>query len=273
MDENNLTDSEQNPVRKITGKAIAGYISLAVFCTFVAYYTIMSLLSPGRKISAINSEFGFKPPENSVIDDRIFSDSAYVKLYRDKAYYQARITMAGTDSISLSINIPDSTATLEINGVVVHSARMTWMKLSKVFSKADEYAITSMLSSPFVIKSDYATIKKEPLMLKIAPKDTSEYKPDILPDTSNVEPVNYLLEMENGFRIYIYQSDEEEKGKFNKFLFDLADRFRNSIGITSSIFRFRVPDYHPAIRIKLPKDDARIIYRGIPRQGQFSLYR
>jgi hypothetical protein len=110
-------------------------------------------------------------------------------------------------------------------------------------------------------------------MLKIAPKDTSEYKPDILPDTSNVEAVNYMLEMENGFRLYVYQADEEEKGNLNRFFFDLADRFRNSIDITGSIFSFRIPQYHPAVRIKLPKADARIIYRGLPRQGQIALYR
>jgi len=32
-------------------------------------------------------------------------------------------------------------------------------------------------------------------MIKMAPKDTSEYKPDIMPDTSITEPVNYILEM------------------------------------------------------------------------------
>lgn len=273
MDENNLPTLVESTGQNLSGRRIALYIAVAVFCIFVIYYTIMALLSPGRKISSINEEFGFKTTENSVVDDRIFSDSSFVSLHRDKAFYKARITMAETDSISLSINMSDSLAKLEINGVTVHSAKMTWMRLSKVFKKADEYSLSSMLSVPFTIRRDYASIKKEPLMLKIAPKDTSEYKPDILPDTSNVEAVNYMLEMENGFRLYVYQADEEEKGNLNRFFFDLADRFRNSIDITGNIIRFRIPEYHPAVRIKLSKADARIIYRGLPRQGQIALYR
>ena len=273
MDENNIISPEEGLKQNLTGRRVASFTGIAVFCIFVIYYTIMALLSPGRKIASINEEFGFRTPENTVIDERIFSDSSFVMMNRDKAFYQARITMAETDSISLSINMPDSLAILEINGVTVHTAKITWMRLSKVFSKADEYAISSMLSTPFTVSRDYASIKKEPLMLKIAPKDTTEYKPDILPDTSNVEAVSYMLEMENGFRLYVYQADEEESGNLNRFFFDLADRFRNSIDITGSIFRFKVPEYHPAIRVKLPKADARIIYRGMPRQGQIALYR
>ena len=59
----------------------------------------------------------------------------------------------------------------------------------------------------------YATIEKEPIMIKMAPKDTSEYKPDIMPDTSVIEPVNYILEMTNGTRIYVYQEEEDNAVK------------------------------------------------------------
>lgn len=273
MDEKNIPSLEENKTQNLSGLRVASFIAAAVFCIFVIYYTFMALLSPGRKISSINEEYGFKATENTVIDERIFSDSSFVRLNRDKAFYQSRITMAETDSISLAINMSDSLVTLEISGVTVHTAKITWMRLSKIFSKADEFAISSLLSTPFIVSRDYASIKKEPLMHKIAPKDTSEYKPDILPDTSNVESVNYMLEMENGFRLYVYQADEEKSGNLNRFFFDLADRFRNSIDITGSIIKFMVPEYHPAIRIKLPKADARIIYRGLPRQGQVALYR
>jgi hypothetical protein len=273
MQENNNIQLEEPSGSKFSAKTITAYAALAVFCAFIIYYGIMALMSPGKKISSINSEFGYKAAEKETVDDRLFSDSSFVRLNRDKAWYQARIAMAETDSISLSLNMTDSTATLEINGVAVHKAKMNWMRLSKVFARADEYAMTSMLSVPFTVNRDYASIKKEPLMLKIAPKDTSEYKPDILPDTSNTEPVNYMLEMTNGFRLYVYQADEEEKGNLNRFFFDMADRFRNTLDIARSILALKVPEYHPAIRIKLPKADARSIYRGLPRQGQIALYR
>jgi calcineurin-like phosphoesterase family protein len=110
-------------------------------------------------------------------------------------------------------------------------------------------------------------------MIKIAPKDTSEYKPDILPDTSRIEAVNFMMEMENGFRLYVYQQNDEEGGGLRKYFFDVNDRFKNIAAIFGKILVFKVPEYHPAIRIKMERADARIIYRALPRHGQIAIYR
>jgi hypothetical protein len=262
--------------QKPSGRKAVAYVIIAVFSAFVAYYSVMSLLSPARKISAINNEFGYKQPENAkdVQDVRIFSDSAFIKLNSEKAFYQARIVMAGTDSICLTINLADSSAILEIDGVAVHKAKITNKRISKIFNNADEYAISSMLSTPFIIKKDFATIKKEPLMIKMAPKDTSEYKPDILPDTANSEPVNYMLETENGIRLYVYQEIDEKSGsRLSRFLFDIIDRFKNIGDIIKSIFVLKVPEYHPYIRIRMAKADAKIIFRALPTHGQVTVFR
>ena len=246
-----------------------GYLLLG----FMIYYLVMSVISPSAKISEINSTFMYQMPENSKTDKRIFSDSAFVNVNREKAWYQARIVMAESDSICLAINLSDSTAILEITGVKVHKAKISGFSVSKIFSKADEYSVSTMLSVPFTISKDYATLRKEPVMLKMAPKDTSEYKPDILPDTTNSEAVNCMLEMENGIRLYLYQDVEDEGGRLNHFFFGLNDRLRNIRDNLKSIIRLKVPEYHPAIRIRLPKADARIIYRALPKNGQVAVYR
>jgi hypothetical protein len=277
-----LTVNEVSPVEvsiaeikppRTPGKKILIAVS-AFFTLFVFYYSIMALLSPAAKISSINSEFGFKLPENTTIDNRIFSDSAFIKQNRVKAFNQARITMAETDSLCLAINLSDSTAILEISGVEVNKSKISKINVTRVLNKADEYAVSSMLTVPFTIRNDFSTTKKEPIMLKVAPKDTSEYKPDILPDTTNREPVNYMLELDNGFRLYVYQeSGDKAEGGLNRFLFDINDRFRNIGDIMKSIVTFKVPEYHPAIRIRLPKTDAKIIYRALPRHGQIAVFR
>jgi len=256
-----------------------GILRKAVFTIFVVfilialYYMIMAVISPSVRIKAINSEFAYKPDENTTLDERIFSDSAFVRLNRDNSFNKARITMAETDSICLSLNLTDSTAILEINGVEVHRARLSFIQVSKVLKKADEYSVSSLLSAPFTIKEDFSTIKKEPLMIKIAPKDTSEYKPDILPDTARIEAVNYMMEMENGFRLYVYQQNDEEGGGLKKYFFDVNDRFKNIAAIFGKIFVLKVPEYHPSIKIKMDRVDAKIIYRALPRHGQIALYR
>jgi hypothetical protein len=250
------------------------YISGSLIILFMIYYAVMSFLSPAAKISAIDSEYGYKQTEAIKTDSRIFSDSAYVSLNREKAYYQSRVLMAESDSIGLALNLADSTAILELNGVTVHKAKVKKITISKVLSKANEYSVTSMLAIPFTIGNDYSTIMKEPVMIKMAPKDTSEYKPDIVPDTTNSEAVNYMFDMENGIRLYVFQNTSENNGGgLSRFMFDLIDRFRNFRDNLRSITSFKVPEYHPSIKIQMAKTDAKIIYRALPRHGQVALFR
>jgi len=111
-------------------------------------------------------------------------------------------------------------------------------------------------------------------MVKIAPKDTSEFKPDVIPDTSDYEPVNYILEMDSGIRIFVYQeTDTIAKDRNSLFYFDLRDRMKSVTGSLWRTLRFKVPEYHPFIKIRVPKSDAKVIYRAVPRNGQIAIYR
>ncbi|HAX93765.1 MAG TPA: hypothetical protein DCY25_07455 [Bacteroidales bacterium] len=248
-------------------------VSGVIVTVILGYFTIMSLMAPGKKLEDIRLKYG--PEESSVnkIDERLYSDSSYMALLKEKSYLQARTSMAETDSVYMTLNLSDSTANLEISGVTVHSVRINCFRVSGILRRTDEYAISSMLSLPMNIVSDLATIKKEPLMIKIAPKDTSEFKPDIIPDTSDFEPVNYILEMDNGIRIYVYQTtDTLRSDRRQLFFFDLRDRSGTTWSYLKSIARFRVPEYHPFIKIRLPKADAKILYRAVPRRGQIAVY-
>ena len=110
-------------------------------------------------------------------------------------------------------------------------------------------------------------------MIKMAPKDTSEYIPDVTPDTSNFEPVNYILEMGNGIRIFILQEDKDKKSDvYNQLFFNLNDRLKNTWKAIKKTIVFQVPDYHLFIKIRIPKSEAKIIYRAIPKEGQVVVY-
>ena len=111
-------------------------------------------------------------------------------------------------------------------------------------------------------------------MIKMAPKDTSEYKPDIVPDTSITEPVNYKLIMTDGTRIYIYQEENEKSvDRMNLFRFNLMDRLRESWTSLKSVAVFKIPEYHLFIKIRIPRADAKIIYRALPKNGQIGVFR
>jgi len=259
---------------KIPGRA-KNLISLAAFfLIFFLYYSVMMMLSPGKKYAAIRNEFGIDTTESSRESNPVLYDSTYLKLLKEKAFLQSRMIMAETDSIYLTLNLSDSTVNLGISGVTVHQARFSEMEASKIFLRGDENLILSLMASPFTISKDWSTIRKEPVLFKMAPRDTSEYKPDIIPDTSLTEPVSFILEMTDGTRIYVCQEENDKSSeRRSQFMFDLGYRLRDAWSNMKSIMRFRIPEYHLYIKICLSRDDARIIYRAIPRYGQVGLYR
>jgi hypothetical protein len=260
--------------KRLTGTEITLIIMGAFLIVFLVYFSIMSVMAPGKKLGEIQTKFGLHQTSEKTAEEISYSDSTYLQMFKEKAFLQARISMAETDSIFMTLNLVDSIAKLEISGVTVHSVKIKEIKVSGILRSGNEYAISSMLSSPMNTVSDIASIKKEPLMIKMAPKDTSEFKPDIIPDTTDYEPVNYILEMDNGLRIFVYQdTDTITSDKNNLFIFDLNDRLKNTWSSLKSSVRFKIPEYHPFIKIRLPKADAKIFYRATPRHGQIAVYK
>lgn len=253
------------------GMPVSIIVIAIVACVFLVYYIVMTSLGPSRKMNELSMEYAPKAVEG--VNTAMYSDSAYVALTREKAFLQSRTLMAQTDSIYLTLDLPDSSANVEISGVTVYSAKISKYNMSSILKKGDRNVIYSLLSKPLVIQEASSSIRKEPLMIKIAPKDTSEYQPDVMPDTSVVEPVNFMLRMNNGLRIYVYQEEEDDQaGKSHTFRFDLDQRLRDTWSAVKSVAVFKVPEYHPYIKIRIPREDARIIYRALPRNGQIGIY-
>jgi hypothetical protein len=231
------------------------------------------MISPGRKLAEIRNEIGTKTAEKSDFEQKMLKDTAYLRLLKERNFLQSQIVMAQTDSIYLTLNLVDSIANIEISGVVVHKAKMSHIETSKILVGDNDNSLLSILPSPFIISQSFSTIKKEPLMIKMAPKDTSEYKPDIMPDTSITEPVNYILVMKSGIRIYVYQKENVKlNDRISHLKFDLNDRLRDTWSALKSVATMKVPEYHPFIKIKLPRTDAKIIYRSIPKNGQIAVF-
>jgi hypothetical protein len=262
----------ENTNRKNHGK-IAIIVLLSLILIFIVYYSVMSMIGPVRKLAEIRNEIGMKTADKNGIEQKILKDSSYLRLLKKRNFLQSRIVMAQTDSIYLTLNLVDSVANLEISGVVVHKAKMSHIETSKILISDHDNSLLSILPSPFIISQSFATIKKEPVMIKMAPKDTSEYKPDIMPDTSITEPVNYILVMKTGIRIYVYQNENVKFiDRIGRFKFDLNDRLRDTWSALKSVATMKVPEYHPFIKIKLSRTDAKIIYRSIPKNGQIAVF-
>jgi hypothetical protein len=254
-----------------SGRKITLIVAASLLTAFLLYYAVMLMLAPGRKLAVLKSEYS--PAVKEGVNSQVFTDSAYLGLLKEKAFLQSKVAMAQTDSIYMTINLNDSTSSIEISGVTVHSVKISNYDLSSILRKCDESILYNMLSTPFTVQNSFATIKKEPVMIKVAPKDTSEYKPDIMPDTSIVEPVNYILQMTNGTKIFVYQEETgtaaERKARFR---FDMAQRVDDAIRSLKSVMVFKVPEYLPYIKIWIPREDAKILYRALPVNGQVAIY-
>jgi hypothetical protein len=163
---------------------------------------------------------------------------------------------------------------LEISGVSVHNARIKNMKISRILESGNAYVLSSMLTKPLTVLKEYASIEKEPLMIRMAPRDTSEYVPDIMPDTADFEPVNFILETDKGIRIFFYQDEFAQRGdRSHIFFFDLRYRLKDTFASLKKTMVGKVPEYHLFIKLRLPRSDLKIIYRALPEQGQIAVYR
>jgi hypothetical protein len=233
----------------------------------------MSIMGIRREINELNRIYSDSLVYKKDFEHKLYSDSLFIELNKEKALLQSKLAMAKTDSIGLTINILDSNACLELNGVIIHKTKITKYKLSRAFNGLDIISFSRIFSQPFVVSNEIASIKKEPIMVKMAPRDTSEYIPDVTPDTSNFEPVNYILEMENGIRLFVLQSDRDSTGDaYNQFVFDLKDKARNTWNSLKRVSKLNVPYYRLYIKVWIPKSDAKIIYRALPKKGLVVVY-
>ena len=261
------TDTEKKYVSSDRTPRILAWVFIAG--CFLLYYSIMTIVAPGRKFRELQESYGPVADEKNPVDERILTDSSYLALLKEKSSLQSRVTLAESDSIYLAINLQDSTVNLEINGVSVHQAEIGRFAVSRILRSQNNNVILSMLSVPMTVNRNFASIEKEPLMIKLAPRDTSEYEPDIIPDTADYEPVNYIMEMDNGTTLLVYQEEKLKPGDgMRLFLFDLRHRIRFEAVRFARIITFRVPEYHPYIKLRIPRSDAKIIYRALPEHGQ-----
>ncbi len=89
------------------------------------------------------------------------------------------------DSIQLIVNLRDSIIGLSIKGVIIHKTQINNYKVDPLLNKLPVLEYVKLFSEPLQVKSQYATIVKEPIVVRNAPKDTAEatlnaYEPDTL---------------------------------------------------------------------------------------------
>jgi hypothetical protein len=261
--------SEKKPI-SILKKFILVLIIILVL--LIIGYLILLRAGAKKEIIAINNNFKLEKTKSEV-DEKLYRNPEYFELQKKKSFLQARILMAEADSVNLSLNLRDSIAALEIHGVSVYSTHISQIEMSSIYRNADEYSILQMFSKPFEVLEASATIKKESLIINIAPKDTIEANvPTVLPDTSAVESASFILYMNNNIKLYVYQEEIDSIDNKTLFMFDLRDRLTFLNTAIKNILDFKTPEYQPYIKIRLPQKDVKTIYTAIASKALVSIY-
>lgn len=235
---------------------------------FIILYLYESVSAVNSSVKTFDDAYfsSLEQKEGDTIN--LCSIPGYIDLIRDKAFLSSQVKMADSDSIGLLINIRDSVIQLLIKGLPIRSVRIDEYDISPFFQRANQEAVYSMLSTPLAITGMQSTFLKDPVNVKIAPKDTSEAKIDAKPDTTDFEAVFFTLETDRNIRFYFeQQEDTVSADRRARFFFDLKDRSRTAKATMKAMVGMETLPYVPYIKIWIPKAEAKIVYRAIPREG------
>lgn len=191
------------------------------------------------------------------------------QLIKEKAYKEALLKLSESDSFQLVLNLNDSTVNLSIKGLNVQQTKVNEFRRDKLLGKMPLREDIYIFSKPLMISSGFATIVKEPVVVRHAPKDTVEAALNAWqPDTLIQEPAFVFFELEHGIHLIMEQNEDSLfYTKWKKFNFYNKLRFKLSKEALSNFAGFKKQDYHPEIEIKMPADELRAIYRALPEKA------
>jgi len=254
--------------KKIGWKKIVLYPLLIIpFC-----FVLNIAIAPIYKMLELEAAITANPMAINKYDS-IYNHSEFTGLVKQRAYKEALLKASSNDSIQLAINLLDSTVCLYIKGVRIHTAQVKSFNIDHLFHSMTNLQLANVFSGPLNVTSEYATIVKEPIVVREAPKDTLEAASNTWkPDTLIQSPAFLILTSEYDLAIIFEQEanpsfyDNWAQIKFyNKLWFN---------DISSSLLRFasfKRQNYRPTIKIKVPVDDLRTIYRALPQHANVIL--
>jgi len=245
------------------------HIIIGLFLIIVLCYLGFSLVAPIKMTNQLNRLGTDSQQEIPDAYSQLNEHPEFFIMNKNKAFRESRLIMTKSDSIGLLVNLPDSIIAVEIKGITLHTAKIKSYKVGRLFRALETQAYMNLFSSPLRIELHNATILKEPVIIKKAPKDTIEAERLlVLPDTLQKKPAYIVFTLNNGFRLFI---EQDKAGSFKTFKTKIAFRAGNQLKQAGESFlymlRFRIPPYNPAVRIHVARDDAAAIYRALPENA------
>jgi len=198
-------------------------------------------------------------------------DQEASRLRRDEAFWNARLELAKQETISLAVDLVDSVASLDIHGVPVRNCRIRRIEVSSAVRFLQNRGDwRGRMSKPLVVRSEDATIPKEPLRVTEAPKDTIEaMKLAARPVPSDSMDVFFTLYFDGNLSLTVRQFEKpSSEGSKRHARFRFKENYRQAKKAVTAIVHSKVPQHQMRIEVAVSQDDAKAIYRALgPKAG------
>ncbi len=244
-------------------------IFLLIFFMLLTILLILTVVLP-----AIKAELLFPAGEQTQLFNTSHSDDHMDHrmhgLASENAWLRTRLTLAGSDSLVLLVNLPDSIVSLQMNGVIVFETAITGYKISRIFNKYSPLYLTEWCKHPFTVKASVSSIPKMPVIYKKAPKDTIEAakQQNLTEVPTGQEDTWFSLYTDRNLKLAIKQNEtpstlisEKRKRYFRK------TRKLERRELVKSMANFEIPVHFAYITIYVSRSDARVIYRALPEHA------
>lgn len=190
------------------------------------------------------------------------------------AFKQALLALPKKDSMNLVLNVPDSTLGLFVNGISIYKTKLTALNLDPLLKGLSEEVYYSQFSKPLAVTSSRASIEKEPIIEKTAPKSQEEFLASVtMPESVVYDPAFIHLALENGMDIFIGLNELADKADRRvERQFYAPERRGNRNSLLKSLFTFKPLKYRPEIILEGSNAEITSIYRALPEQPKVVVF-
>lgn len=196
-------------------------------------------------------------------------------LRTDEAFWQAQLKIAKSDSIGLILDLVDSAAALQLEGVTLRNSRIHRVEASSAIALLRQQQILNgWLDEPFILQDARATIARHPIRVIAAPKDTIEAAQRLASEMIPVDTadVYMTLRCDRRLQIEIIQAQPPTLSGWLRWCWhDLQTSVTTAGETLASLARLQLPRPPIAIRLVLSREDATAIYRAYSQGSGLAL--
>ena len=271
-----LNRLRQHPV---AGGFLLFFILLPFFLVLTVAVILPVLRNPYEASAPVAAEEEAKPVAETAVtvDTAAHADlrKTLVNLEASAAFWQARLLLAKGDSIGLVVNLKDSTVSLEVKGVPMRVCRIERFRVGGALRRLRAQGrLQSWLATPFTLQGDLATLPRAPVRVVEAPADTIEAQSRPASEVAiEKRDVHYTLEFDRDLVLAIEQAQASTfKGWWEKVWYESRRLLASARETVEGFMRGELPQHRMLIEMELAQEDAKAVYRALPRRAGMVLY-